>query len=471
MITFILNDTEIRTALPYGTPLLNVIRCEQKLKGTKLACGEGECGACTVLEGALASEGIRYHAITSCIAPVASAHGKHIVTIEGLRMSVQGPVHNAMIECNGTQCGFCTPGFIVSITGGLLSRTVTSAEKLITAMDGNICRCTGYKSIQRAAAQIAQEYNSAASNHTLESLIDMHIVPAYFKTIEDRLRRIGNENSRDTESSSGVNIGGGTDLYVQKPYEMRKAPLRTMASKDELQGISIFNKTCSIGAGETMSSLQYSQMIRQIIPDTETYLAPIGSTQIRNMATIGGNLVNASPIGDLTIMFLGLDADIVLEESTIERKIKLRKFYLGYKTLDKATDAIVRRIEFVIPPVRSGFHFERVCKRTYLDVASVNSACTLECDASSVIRTVHLSAGGVAPIPLYLTHTTDFLRDKEISPQLILEAEYVMQDEVSPINDIRGSAEYKRMLLRQQLFVHLTKLSPVQISIQELIRA
>jgi xanthine dehydrogenase small subunit len=468
MITFILNDREVRLSAPSGTPLIEIIRRDQQLKGTKLACGEGECGACTVLVGSLDSDGVSYRSMTSCITPVANIQGRHVVTIEGLYSTTPGPVHQAMIDCNGTQCGFCTPGFVVSMTGGLLNAKRLTVIELITAMDGNICRCTGYKSIERAAEKIVDEVSKIGDSDTLDGLVNLGVVPSYFKSIRERLLKITNGTA--LADPSGVNIGGGTDLYVQKPYEVRKTALHTMISYKELQGISIIDDICSIGASETMSSIQDSSLIQQIIPDIRKYLAPVGSTLIRNMATVGGNLANASPIGDLTIMFLGLDASIVLLEGNNERRIKLKDFYLGYKTLAKASNTIIGRVEFVIPAMNS-YHFERVCKRTFLDVASVNSACTMECDDLHVIRNVHLSAGGVAPIPLYLSHTVDFLHGQTISAELILEANEVMQSEISPISDVRGSMEYKRLLLRQLFFVHMMKLSPVPLFLKELISA
>lgn len=463
MITCILNDTELTFNVPHGTPLIEVIRKNQ-LKGTKLACGEGECGACTVLIGTPTSDGMRYHSETSCISPVINVQGKHVVTIEGLRTSSPGIVQQAMVQCHGTQCGFCTPGFIVSMTGALMHGTDVTTEEIVTAIDGNICRCTGYKSIERAAAHVAMLCHR---EDDIDEFIEKRIIPAYFKSIPARLSKI-HAPITDAETSE-VNVGGGTDLFVQKPHQIRHASLKTMKRDESLRGISVVNNTVSIGAGETMRTIQHSPLLAKVIPGIKDFLAPIGSTQIRNMATIGGNLVNASPIGDLTIMFLGLDADLILSEGNTEHKVKLQEFYLGYKTLNKGENAVVTRVEFQIPAPKS-FHFERVCKRTYLDVASVNSACTLECDAGNVIQTVHLSAGGVAPIPCYLSHTCEALRGKRISKSLILNASQVLQEEVSPISDIRGDAKYKRLLLRQLFFIHMSKLSPTPLPMQELLK-
>lgn len=467
MITFILNDTEVTsTALP-GTPLLDVIRGEYRLRGAKLACGEGECGACSVLIGELTSDGVEYMSVTSCITPLAHVEGKHVVTIEGLQTPLPGPVQTAMIACNGTQCGFCTPGFVVAMTGGLLGKEKVTKEELITAIDGNICRCTGYKSIERAAESVLQNFDRIQPQGNTNDYSNSVIVPGYFRTIRERLITIQKEQTHKL-NDTGIHIGGGTDLYVQRPYAMRTIAIQSMALHKRLKGITEQNGRISVGAAETMQKIQNSTVLQQVIPEIKSYLAPVASTQIRNTATLGGNLVNASPIGDLTILFLALDADIVLEDENNERTMKLREFYLAYKTLAKSERSVVKRLEFTFPPT-GRFHFERVCKRTYLDVASVNSACMMAYDTNQVIKTIHISAGGVAPIPKYLQNTSAFLLGKQISPELILRAVDIMQEEISPISDIRGSEKYKRLLLRQQFFIHMSKLASETIDISTLI--
>ena len=465
MTEFVLNNTDVKSASPGGTPLLEVIRREQNSKATKLACSEGECGACTVLVGTLTASAVKYQSVTSCISPLINAQGKHLVTLDGLLTATMNPVQRAMVDCNGTQCGFCTPGFIVSMIGMFMSGLPVTKASLITAIDGNICRCTGYKSIERAADQVAEKFHNRA--FTLNQLVEMNMLPAYFLAIEDRLKMINNGNAQT--NSSYINIGGGTDLYVQKPQQLRNATLQPMATHEHLKGIYVRQNICSIGAAETMTSLQQSEVLQQMIPDIHSYLAPVGSTQIRNMATLGGNLVNASPVGDLTIMLLGLDANIILGEKGHERRLKLRDFYLGYKKLNKTSGEIINRVEFRVPSEGGRYHFERVCKRTYLDVASVNTACFIVYDESQVVSAAHLSAGGVAPIPLYLNATSEFLLGKHLSASTILEASKIMQQEITPISDIRGSAEYKRLLLRQLFFVHMHKLSSAHIPMQDLI--
>ena len=465
MTGFILNKQQVTTDAHPGTPLLEVIRKEFRLNGTKLACGEGECGACTVLVGTLQEDGVRYRSVTACITPLANVENRHVLTIEGISDNGLTPVQQAMVDTNGTQCGFCTPGFVMSLTGELLNATHAEAEALVAAMDGNICRCTGYASIKRAAVQLARQFGDGKA-WSLTDLCAHRVVPEWMQGIGEQLAMPGAVT--ETSPSDGLFVGGGTDLYVQRPHQLHRAKLVAVAQDPGLKGISRNGDACIIGAAETMASLQASTLLNEALPGFHAYFDPIGSTQIRNTATLAGNLVNASPIGDMTIMFLALDATLTVQGNSSRREIRLRDFYLGYKQLARTEDEYIVSLRFDLPPPSAGFHFERVCKRKYLDVASVNSACLLQVDDERPVK-VALSMGGVAPVPLYLTRTSAFLSGQPLDPGRISQAVQVLQDEISPISDIRGSADYKRLLARQQLFVHLAQLAPAFVNLESML--
>src|SRR5437868_10825396 len=157
MIRFILNDKLIETGLPSGSTVLDFIRYHKRLVGTKIGCREGDCGACTILAGDLENDKLIYRSVTSCLMPLGNAAGKHIVSVEGINMKELSPVQQALVDSNGTQCGFCTIGFVMSLTGFVLNENEKNFEEAIAAMDGNICRCTGYKSIERAAAVLSEK--------------------------------------------------------------------------------------------------------------------------------------------------------------------------------------------------------------------------------------------------------------------------------------------------------------------------
>ena len=177
MITFILNNKLIKTENHQGTTLLDFIRYEMNLPGTKIGCREGDCGACTVLEGTIKDDKVKYKSIVSCLTPLGNAHGKHIVTIEGINMKELSPVQNALVDHAGTQCGFCTPGFVMSLTGHSLSEETSDKEKVIASISGNICRCTGYKSIEKAAESISQLLKIKDINDPVKWLVENKHLP------------------------------------------------------------------------------------------------------------------------------------------------------------------------------------------------------------------------------------------------------------------------------------------------------
>ncbi len=472
MTRFILNDTLVESTASPGTVVLDIVRYNQQLKGTKIGCREGDCGACTVLVGELTQERVEYKSMTSCLLALANVEGKHVVTVEGLNMEGLSPVQQAMVHASGTQCGFCTPGFVVSLSGCCLSREQVTEELMVRAIDGNICRCTGYKSIERAAASVAQQLAPKNTEEPIEWSVKNGFLPAYFAGIKERLQTI----QRGTEATidRAILVAGGTDLYVQKHDTMHHSAVRSVANDTALKGIRFEHGECIIGGACTAADLLNSVELNDHFPKLEQHLLLVSSTPIRNMGTLVGNFVNASPIGDLTAMFIALDSTITLSGPAIpgqarnDRSIKLRDLFKGYKQLDKSADELVTSVRFNIPGKNTRFHFEKVSKRTHLDIASVNTAIRLELDGDT-IREAHASAGGVAPIPKYLANTSAFLAGKPTNPETVRAALTVMNEEIAPISDARGTAEYKRLLLRQLFFAHFMEMFPERFTLNALV--
>ena len=456
MIQFILNDQLVKTDLASGSTVLDFIRYHKRLVGTKIGCREGDCGACTILVGDFENDKLVYRSMTSCLMPLGNAAGKHIVSVEGINMKELTPVQQAMVDTNGTQCGFCTIGFVMSLTGFVLNDTSKQYEDAIAAIDGNICRCTGYKSIERAAAVLSENINDKPADQTIAWLVERNFIPAYFLQIKERLRQL-KDSMKPTAAlnitEQKLMLAGGTDLVVQKALMVKKAEAAHLFDTSHLQEIKFENGQCHIGGAVTVTAFAESKLVQSFFPNLPHYIKLISSTPIRNMATMAGNLVNASPIGDMSIFLLALNSEIVLNKNGVTRVVKLNKFYTGYKLIDKAVDEIVEKIIFT-PPQKNNFSFEKVSKRTHLDIASVNSACFMQINEDGVIDDIHLSAGGVAPFPKYLTNTIAFLNEKKINADNLKAAIEIMNTEIAPISDARGTKEYKRLLLRQLFLAH-----------------
>lgn len=454
MIEFILNNQLIKTDKQAGSTMLDFVRYHKRLTGTKIGCREGDCGACTVLVGAFENDKLVYRSKTSCLMPLTNAHGKHIVTVEGINQNELTPVQQAMIDCNGSQCGFCTIGFVMSLTGFTMNQKGNTYKDAIKSIDGNICRCTGYKSIEKAAALLVENMQQKPSENSISWLVDNKYIPSYFLGIEARLKEI--ERHQKIDKLNALFIGGATDLNVQKHHTVKKATVENLYDNHSLKNIDKIDDEIYLGASVTVTQFEENETMQSIFPNLSKHIKLVSSTPIRNMATIAGNFVNASPIGDMTAFFLALDASIIFNT---KRKIKLKDFYKGYKQLDKTADEIIEQIVFTIPTESAYFSFEKVCKRTHLDIASVNTACLIDVDENNIIQQIHISAGGVFAYPKYLTNTCNFLLNKKLDENVLQEAIEVMQQEVSPISDARGTADYKRLLLRQLFLAHFESMS------------
>jgi len=466
MIRFILNNKIIETHKPDGMILLDFIREEEGLTGTKEACREGECGACTVLIGRLNNEKMEYKTIASCITPIGSLKNCHIVTVEGLDTGDFTLVQKLIIDNSASQCGYCTPGIVLSMTGFCFMSEEISYDAIIDALDGNICRCTGYASIRNAGRSLidnlkANDYEKTAKKDRLQKLIEMNIIPSYFAEIPEKLKKIGNRSNINISDETLI-VVGATDLFVQKPEALENQKLYFMSERKDLEYIKEENGNILVGGAVAIEDFRKSQVIKKHYPELEDYLLLHSSTILRNTATLSGNIVNASPIGDITIILLALSARLVIENRHGNiRKIELSKFYISYKKYDLEPCEIIREIEIPICSKNEQFNFEKVSNRKILDIASVNSAALIKLSDKKNIEKLRISAGGVAPIPLLLSGLEKFI-GKELSAKLIQEiAEYCMQS-VTPIDDIRGSAKYKKILLKQLIIAHFNKINTVQ---------
>jgi xanthine dehydrogenase small subunit len=470
-IRFLLNDSLERVALPAGQVVLDFLRRDRRLTGTREGCREGDCGACLVLLGELQDARVRYRAVSSCLLPLGELEGRHLVTIEGLNPpSPQAPglspVQRALVEQGAIQCGFCTPGFVLALTAFFLEAPRIEEAPALEALAGNLCRCTGYASIRRAVRELVGSYpagNSAEEGpgrRRLERLIAWGLLPEHFRQAPARLASMRRGPGR-AEVPERVLVAGGTDLFVQRPEALLGASLEFLSGRGSLAGAREQGGRVVIGAATPMEDL------RGVEPFGE-YLRLIASFPIRNRATVGGNIVNASPIGDLTIMLLALGATLSLRGPSGTRELALERFYRGYKELELEAGEALESVSFPALGGERRFSFEKVGRRKHLDIASVNSAACLRLEGGRVLE-ARLSAGGVAPVPLYLRRTSEALAGREADTGTVKHAMRLAQEEVSPISDVRGSADYKRLLLRQLLIAHFLRLAPERVEVGKLL--
>jgi len=483
-ISFYLNDKECDISVNPDMTALTLLKNVLGFTGLKESCSEGDCGACTIAIGELKDSGLTYRAFNSCILPAAKLHGKHVITIEGLSDGEKlHIIQEMMLENHAVQCGYCTPGIIMSLFC-LFSRKQTPDEsEIFQALEGNLCRCTGYESVRLTGKSIISK---------IQQDIDKWkqiILPAYVSQIEKKMHifekkieyKIGdNYENRDTlgyflpqnlpelynimdkikDCKSYRIVNGSTDIMVDVNIK-RAFPvyLIDISGIKELNFIQEKDEYILIGANTTLTQILESSLIQEKLLVLSSTVSKMSCTQIRNTATLAGNIANASPIADGAVALLGLDSQLVMLSKNGERRIPVEKFYKDYKMTDICPHEIIGRIE--IPVLKGFYSFEKSAKRTALDIASVNSLCFLQ-TKNNIISDCRFAFGGIAKFPVLAKKCTEYLLNKNLEPEIIQKAANIAAEEFKPISDIRGSADFRRLLIKNNIIKHLYKFLKIE---------
>ncbi len=460
-IRFLLNDEQVNLSnISPSLSLLDFLRLERGLCGTKEGCNEGDCGACTILVGKLVDGQLTYETINACIRFVPSLDGTHIITIEHLQSSDKElhPVQKALVKYHGSQCGFCTPGVAMSLYGLWLQNPFPKQEEIKTALQGNLCRCTGYAPIIRAALAISEQ-GDLANDFLLKKR----------QTIIKKLQKINEDTGVKIISEAGefyipktiddlallyaakpkaTLLAGSTDIGLWVNVEHRNiSPVIFIGNIAELKEIKQGKDALIIGAGITYS--QAREAFVKNFPFLADFLTKIGGTQIRNMGTIGGNIANGSPIGDMAPALIALGASLHLQQGNKYRKILVEDFYIAYAEQDLQQSEFIKSIE--IPYIKPNELLEvyKVSKRKNEDISTVCAAFKLGIENKIITKSI-LAYGGMAAKPTRAKQTEKALIGQLFNEQVIEKAALALSDDFSPINDVRASADY-RMLVAQNL--------------------
>jgi xanthine dehydrogenase small subunit len=446
------------------TTVLNYLRKSPCHKGVKEGCAEGDCGACTVVIGeAGPGNSIIYKAIDSCLVFLPMLQGKQLITVENLEQkTISGkelhPVQEAMVNCNGSQCGYCTPGIVMSLLALYKNEKAASLESVNDALTGNLCRCTGYKPIVEAAMK-----SCAKPQEDVFSRSEGHVA-GLFKELKAKQKSLAIHSGAQRydqpltkaealalrkDSPDSILLGGATDigLRVTKRHEtlLHIIDLSQIAA---LKEINESEKEFRLGAGLDLESLRlFSEKHIPVLAET---LTVFGSRQIRSLATLGGNLGSGSPIGDTLPTLMACNADIVLESTSGERRVPMNKFLLSYRKTERRPDELITAVIIPKPDKALKLKFYKVSKRKDLDISTVSAGFSVLL-RNKVVESITLAYGGMAAVTQRASAAEAYLIGKEWGRAEVEKAMPLIASAFSPISDARSGAAFRTLAAKNLL--------------------
>ncbi|PZR34736.1 xanthine dehydrogenase small subunit [Caulobacter segnis] len=464
VIRFLLDGEvqEVRGANP-TTTLLEHLRGPMRRTGTKEGCAEGDCGSCTVLVGEVEGEGVAWRAVNACIQFLPMLHGKALVTVESLaKDGALHPVQQAMVDRHGSQCGFCTPGIVMSLYGRAVGAKGADAP-VGEVLAGNLCRCTGYGPIIEVAKGVAAEARpavdlSAVRDETMLALSFEDEVHGVTRTWLSP-RTVDELAEAYLKHPDATIVAGATDvgLWVTK----QRRPLPTLISVSEVAELKAIEETpeaLRIGAG--VRYVDAIDVLARLYPDLGLMMRRLGSTQVRNSGTIGGNIANGSPIGDMPPALIAAGATLVLRRADERRELPLEAFFLEYGKQDRRSGEFVEAV--IIPKLAEGRIFKvlKLSKRFDQDISAVCGAFSIAVEGG-VVREARVAFGGMAGTPKRGLACEASLVGQPWSEATIEAAMAALDADYAPMSDMRASATYRALAARNMLRkVYLESASP-----------
>lgn len=467
---------EIRGAQAFIS-LSEYLRSEQQLTGTKVVCAEGDCGACTVLSGAVIagkdSANIVYKSINSCIVMMHSLDCSQIISIEGLNKIYQDKLHplqHSLVECHGTQCGYCTPGFVMALSGMLELQTDINEKRTRNYLTGNLCRCTGYQQIIDAVSTTdTTDYKAVKTHYHTEKVHADLLLAAKLPiklshaensfnaaiSIDSALDQLANKQPQQLFAAAtdlGVQINKG-QIGQQNALSLHLIP--------ELYEFQVTLEYCSVGARLTLSELHAK--IKDQQPEFSDFLNIFASPQIKNNATLVGNIANGSPIGDTLPFLMAMDAMLVIHGPDGVRNCNINNFYSGYKQMDLAGTELIAHVEIPHKPPNTQLKLYKVSQRRDLDISCVSAAFKMQFDQKDILVDIAIALGGVAATVLRLTtieeQLTGLSRQEILSFEASKKIANIISNGLNPLTDVRGSDKFRKVLIANLYlkFIHELK--------------
>jgi xanthine dehydrogenase small subunit len=460
-VRFLLGDERRELSqIDPNTTVLNYLRRVERRVGTKEGCGEGDCGACTVVLGEVENGKLTYRAVNSCIQFVGTLDGKQLLTVEDLA-AADGALHpcqQAMVDCHGSQCGFCTPGFVMSLFALYREQGQPDRNRIDDALAGNLCRCTGYGPIA-AAAKAMKEHDqpdrfARQASRTLAVLKELD--DGRTACLEGEGRRYFAPRSVDAlaelllKHPGATILAGGTDVGLWVTKQLRRlGPIIHVGQVAELQRITADDGWIEIGAG--VSYARALATLEAHYPDMADMMRRLGSEQIRNAGTIGGNIANGSPIGDSPPPLITLGSRLVLRRGDRLRELALEDFFLDYGKQDRQPGEFVVSVRVPVADPKRILRCYKISKRFDQDITASLGAFALAL-ADGKVEDIRICFGGMAPVPKRARSAEAALKGKTWTREHVEAASWVLSEDYTPISDMRASARY-RLRVAQNLLL------------------
>ena len=447
---------EVRNPDPNET-LLNYVRTKLKKTGTKEGCAEGGCGACTIVLGEFKNNKINYNSVNSCIMFLPTLHGKQLILVEDLVLKNGSlhPVQQAMVNYHSSQCGFCTPGFVMSLFSMFKNHSRFDDDLIKKTISGNLCRCTGYQPIIKAAKSLNTKnrydhFNKNKKQVTrLLKKINNESIAIYKKDKKYFAPKYVQELKKILKKNINAHLlSGGTDLSLTVTKEKKDInSIVYMNSIDELNYIRNNRKFIEVGA--TTPLIKFENYIQKYYSDFASILARYGSVQIRNTATIAGNIATASPIGDTLPVLLSLNAKVVLRSTKKTKVVPLNNFFINYRKTKLKTGQFISSIRIPLFP-KNIFKAYKVSKRFDDDISAVCASFNFQM-INKKIKNIRIAYGGMASIPKRAKYCEKILSNSPITEKNINKAKKALELDFKPISDMRASAKYRMMVAKNLL--------------------
>ena len=433
-IIYINNKKVEVTNVYHDITLLDWLRNYHKITGTKEGCAEGDCGACSVIINKKSKEDSK--PINSCLVRLGQVIGSNITTIEGLGCDKNPhPLQMAFSNEYASQCGYCTPGFIISGVSLINSGKVINNDTINDAISGNLCRCTGYSPIIKAIKSVSDRKTKLKKVEIINKEKKVrfgnitYLKPNNLKELKDYL-----------EVKSFQFIAGGTDLNLQRPIINEKENnIICLSSIKELNYIKKFKEKMVLGGAVTIEN--FLDSVRSKMPELIEILQRFGSPQIRNQGTIGGNLCTSSPIGDLAPLLMVLNSDINVFGKNGIKKTNIKNFFKGYRKNILKKDEIILSIEIPYPNKKNKIFSWKLSKRYDQDISTISLAINIQTQ-KNIIKEIQMAAGGVAATPKCLDKLCKSMLEKKLDDAIDFATEN-LDKFIQPISDLRGSSHYR----------------------------